>query len=195
MTTLHGHHGRHALALKLRARYDENVAEHVIQSQHVIDASRAIFRVGKPGSPFYAAEVAALGFGTVYVNGDVDAVVFGTCSDRTWQEKLTWLAGDNYGYAEEKASIGSSCSEMARRHDPECAKADVLRWRRDKSLDADVAREAIEAIDNDDFYAAQHAIYRSTYERALHQCTAPRVLMAQALITKLCDLLGLGWRR
>lgn len=178
-------------AAKLRAQYDSWISRHVILSRHVLDTGRAVFLVGQPDRSEYRAEIAMLGHGTVFVNGDVDAVVFGICSHKTWQGKLWWLCGTNYGYAEEKASIGSTCSKMARDYDPDIAGADVCDWRRHGYLNREDARAVYDLVHNDEIHDAQNELYRRTgdCELVLGEVTNCRVILAQALITKLCGLL------
>jgi hypothetical protein len=182
---------RHERAVRRRADCDKAVAKHELLIEHVIDAGRAVFTIGRPGDSTYIAEIAVLSFGMVYVNGDVDAVVFGRCSYKTWRQRLGWLRGTNYDYAEEKASIGSTCSEMARGHDVDVARADVLYWRRQKELDRETAREAWDLLGDDEFHDAQRLLYQRTgdCELTIGTCTRSRVIMAQACITKLCELL------
>jgi len=181
----------HDRAQRLRAMCDRELTNHVIQRRHIIDEGSAVFMIGNPGTGIYRAEIALLSYGTVLVHGDVDTTIFSCCSYRTWEGKLGWLRGDNYGYAEEKASIGSGCSAMARDVDEELAIASVLWWRRQKSLNAETAREAISLIRDGDATSAQRAIWDGTgdFELTIGECTSPRVILAQACITKLCDLL------
>lgn len=179
-------------AADLRRRYDNNLKDHVILSRHVADEGHASFAVGRPGDSAFMAEVALLSFGTVLVHGDVDTVIFARCSYKGWRQKLSWLADTNYDYAEEKAAIGSGCSGMARCVETAIAVSDIAYHRRQLDLDKETAREARDLCLDGDVHSANSLIYEKTGDFEicdLGQCTAPRVFMAQAVLSKLNALL------
>lgn len=189
---------RHHRAQRIRAMYDKSVKDHVILRRHIQDESHASFVIGRPGESHYQSEIVVLSWGHLLVHGDVDAVIFGRCSYKGWRQVLGWMSGDNYDYAEEKASIGSTCSEMARSVDSDVAESDIVYWRRQKYIDQETARQALDLVKGGDTHLAQTLIYEKTgdFELSIATCTNCRVFMAQALITKLCELLDAedDWR-
>ena len=177
----------------LRASDDRELVNHVLLSKHVIDDSRAVFELGQPDSSTYYAEVACLRSG-VFVHGDVDSVIFERCSYKLWREKLSWMRGHNPDYAEEKASIGASNPAMAAVVDVDVAIGDILWWRREGTLGKDDTVDIYKLLTDGETYEAQQLLYARTGdgELRLGWCTAPRVLMAQAVITRLCELLAIN---
>jgi hypothetical protein len=178
-------------ARSLRAYYDKSLERHELLSRAVVDESRAMFEIGVPGDSAYYAEVCCVRAG-LFVHGDVDTVLFERCSYKTWQQKLAWMRGDNVDYAEEKASIGSGLSEMARVVDGDVAIGDLLYWRREGVIDKDDAADIYKLISDGDLHEAQAELYRKTgdFELRLGVCTSPRVIMGLAVVTTLCRLLA-----
>jgi hypothetical protein len=135
-------------------------------------------------------EIALLRFGQIVVHGDLDSVIFGHfhTQGKTWRDHLEWIAGSDWSYAEEKASIGGS---LARVDDEEVALSDLLDWRRHRYIDCRQARKIWKAIEAD---GVEHARWVAWEEcsggleaedvGALGRCTAPRVIAAQAAITR-----------
>ena len=181
---------RHERAMALRADYDRCMADHRIDSRHIIDAERAVFVIGRPESGMYRAEIAALAHGSVLVHGDIDTVLFSYCGYRGWRQKLGWLRDGCYTYAEEKAAIGTSMY-IAREFDEDIAITDLLSWRRHRDVSREVAREVLDIIRAGDYRRAQDTLYAETGDAELvfGKVTACRVLMAQAALSRLCTLL------
>ena len=112
----------HERALRLQKQYRGSMANHVILSRVLMTERQASFTIGRPGDSTYTAEIVVLRWGHLLVHGDVDAVIFGVCNGyESWRDVLDWMGRADYGYAEEKASIGSTCSAMARCFDDEVA--------------------------------------------------------------------------
>jgi hypothetical protein len=179
-------------ASALRASDDRELVSHVLLSKHVIDDSRAVFEIGQPESSTFYAEVACLRSG-VFVHGDVESVIFERCSYKLWREKLSWMRGHNPDYAEEKAHIGASNAAMASVVDIDVAIGDLLWWRREGTLGKEDTVDVYSLLTRDgDVHEAQALLYERTgdAEMRLGWCTASRVIMAQAVITKLCSLLA-----
>ena len=181
----------HARALHLKKMYRENMANHVILARSITNEKQASFTIGNPGESFYIAEIVVLRWGHLLVHGDVDAVIFGVCSGyKSWRDVLNWMNRADYGYAEEKASIGSTCSEMARGFDEEVALWKICDWRRHGYIpDKESAREVWDLIQSGDWHEAQNKLWSMDFELGLATVTLPRVFMAQAAITRLCELL------
>lgn len=144
------------------------------------------------GSSVYCAEVVTLRCGGLLVHGDVDTVCFSRCSYKHWRQVLSWMGDYNYGYAEEKAAIGGTLD--ARVFDPAVARADILEYRRHKTLDNYAARELWDRSDDDSAQEFAGRVYDLTedYELpgSIGWCTGSRVLMAQAALRRLLTLLG-----
>lgn len=181
----------HARALQLQKMYRENMANHVILARAIMNEKQASFTIGKPGESFYIAEVVVLRWGHILVHGDVDAVIFGTCSGyKSWRDVLDWMSRADYRYAEEKASIGSTCSQMARGFDEEVALWKICSWRRQGYIpDKESAREVWDLVQSGEWHEAQNRLWSIDFELGLSTVTLPRVFMAQAAIKRLCELL------
>lgn len=181
----------HDRALQLQKMYRENMANHVILARSVMNEKQASFTIGKLGESFYVAEIVVLRWGHLLVHGDVDAVIFGTCNGyKSWRDVLDWMNRASYDYAEEKASIGSTCSQMARAFDAEVALWKICNWRRQGYIpDKESAREVWDLVQSGEWHEAQNRLWSVDCELGLSTVTLPRVFMAQAAITKLCELL------
>lgn len=182
----------HERALRLQKQYRGSMANHVILSRVIMNERQASFTIGRPRESSYTAEIVVLCWGHLLVHGDIDAVIFGVCSGyESWRDVLEWMARADYGYAEEKASIGSTCSAMARCFDDEVALSKICYWRRRGYIpDKEAARELWEHVQSGEWHEAQTALYGIDFELRLDDVTHPRVFMAQAAITKLCELLA-----
>lgn len=180
----------HYRAKKLRTQYDQSLAEHKILSR-IIAGQHASFVIGHVDDSHYRTEIAVLSWGTLMVHGDIDTVVFQRCSYKHWRQVLNWLSGENYDYAEEKAVIGVSDPALARVVDPDVAKDHICYYRRHRYMEKETARAAWNHVENGEVMYARDRIYEDTEDAELiiGTCTAPRVFMAQAAITKLCRLL------
>jgi len=181
----------HARALQLQKMYRETMANHVILARSIMNEKQASFTIGKPGESFYLAEVVVLRWGHLLVHGDVDAVIFGVCSGyKSWRDVLDWMNRADYGYAEEKASIGSTCSEMARGFDEEVALSKICYWRRHEYIPGkEAAREVWDLVQSGEWHDAQNRLWSIDFELSLSTVTLPRVFMAQAAVQRLCELL------
>jgi hypothetical protein len=98
------------------------------------------------------------------------------------------MSGDNYSYAEEKASIGGT--KHARVFDEDIARGYVLWWRREKYLTKEQARDLWELDCYDDtsggtFYAAAHTELRDPELVSCCEVTGYGVFTAQAVLNRL----------
>lgn len=175
--------------LKLRRLYDKSLERHAITSRQIVSPEQALFTLRRPDTNNFCVQVCCLQWGTLMVHGDVETVLFSQCSYKTWEAKLGWMRGRNYDYAQEKVYIGTGCREMAYEFDPDVAQAQILRWRRDKSIDADTAREAQRLVGNGEHHEARAVVGAADFELDLGSCVNSRVILALAVVTKLCELL------
>ena len=181
----------HERALRLQKLCADSVANHVILARSIMNEKQASFTIGTPGDSTYTAEIVMLRWGHLLVHGDLDAVIFGVCSGyKSWRELLQWMNRADYGYAEEKASIGSTCSEMARCFDDEVALSKICEWRRQGYIaDRETARELWDHVQGGEWHEAQMMLYGIDFELRLDTVTHPRVFRALAAVKKLCELL------
>lgn len=132
------------------------------------------------------AEVVVLRGGSLLVHGDCDTVVFSSFYKPSHPRQVVdWMATDNYGYAEEKASIGGS---KARCWDDEVARAAVLSWRRERRITHVLAERLMDAISDSGPHGFQIELYRNElYELGsdVYEVTEGRVFGAQAVLRRL----------
>jgi len=178
-----------ARLVKLRRMYDKDLAQHEITSRQIVGAERALFILRRPGESNFCAEVCCLAWGTLMVHGDVETAVFSRCSYTNWEAKLGWMRGHSYDYAQEKLSIGTGCRAMAYCFDEEVAQEQIVYWRRQKYIDADTAREAQLLVRNGEHHEARSVVASANFELDLGMTVDSRVVMALAVVTKLCELL------
>lgn len=181
----------HDRALRLQKICRDDMVNHVIAARSIMNEKQASFTISGPGDSTYCAEIVVLRWGHLLVHGDLDAVIFGVCSGyKSWRDVLNWMNRSDYGYAEEKASIGSTCSEMARCFDDEVALSKICQWRRQRYIaDRETARELWDHVQSGEWHEAQNMLYGIDFELRLDTVTHPRVFRAIAAIKKLCELL------
>ena len=191
--------------MKAKDKYNEQMQRLATESFKDHEITRSGYRrwhLKKPGTSCYWTEVIATANG-VYVNGDVDVVVFGGGDHISGTDQVKWLgATKSFGYVVEKAQIGFSNRDIVYTYDSEVA-ADQIREAKNeyikngKTKYVHVFDEALDALEMGDL---REQILPALYEHEdvwylFDECSrigdvvAPRIFYAHAALQKLHQLL------
>jgi hypothetical protein len=89
-------------------------------------------------------EIICASFGDLIVHGDWEPVVFGRHCGGSWRGKIGWIGSSSIGYAQQKARLGTG--EDLEELDPEECIRDILDYRQNDVIPADLAREAYDLV-------------------------------------------------